>query len=217
MALLLKTEKIPRAAIQRLAVYLQSLERMLRDGAALVSSEMLAQACDVNASQIRKDLTYFGEFGVRGVGYNIHDLISSIKKSLSIDKPWNCALAGVGNLGRALLNYREFRQRQYNIIAAFDCDPLKIGQRVGGLEILHTRQLAEYIAEKKIQIGIISTPPESAQTVADHMAEAGIKGIMNYASAHIFTPDNIFVERVDFFNHLYALSFNISQSEEKTV
>ncbi len=213
MSFTLRTEKIPRATIQRLAVYLQSLERMLRDGSELISSEMLAQACDVNASQIRKDLTYFGEFGVRGVGYNIKALIQSIKQALGIDKPWNCVLVGVGNMGRALLNHREFGQRHYNIVGAFDCDPFKIGEEVNGMEVVCSRRMAEYIAGKSVQIGIITTPPERAQRAANYLVEAGIKGILNYASTHIFVPDDVFVENVDFFNHLYALSFNISQKD----
>lgn len=186
----------------------------MRDGEELISSETLAQTCNVNASQIRKDLTYFGEFGVRGVGYNIQRLILSIKKSLSVDQPWNCILVGVGNIGRALLNYREFRERQYHIVAAFDKDPAKVGQKIAGLEIYPCRRLLECVSGMNARIGIISTPPESAQSVADFLVKAGIKGIMNYASAHIFTPDNVFVERVDFFNHLYALSFNISRRED---
>lgn len=206
-----RTDKIPRATIQRLAMYLQTLERMVRDGTELISSESLAQACDVNASQIRKDLTYFGEFGVRGVGYNIPELISSIKQALGIDKPWNCVLVGMGNLGRALLNHREFGQRNYNIVGVFDCDPFKIGEEIGGLEVICTRRMAEEIAGKNVQIGIITTPPERAQRAANSLVEAGVRGILNYATAHIFVPNNVFVEYVDFFNHLYALSFNLSQ------
>ena len=206
-----KVEKIPRATIQRLAVYVQTLERMSRDGVELISSEVLAQACAVNASQIRKDLTYFGEFGVRGVGYNIEGLIASIRQALYIDRPWNCALVGVGNLGRALLNHREFKQRQYNIVAAFDCDPFKIGEEVSGMEVMCTRRMAEVLVGKNVQIGILTTPPERAQRAANYLVEAGVRGILNYASVHIFTPEDVFVENVDFFNHLYALSFNISQ------
>lgn len=209
----IRIDKIPRATIQRLAIYLQTLERMSRDGVDLISSEMLARACDVNASQIRKDLTYFGEFGVRGVGYNIPALSSSIKMALGVDKPWNCVLVGVGNLGRALLNHREFRQRNYNIVAAFDCDPFKIGEEINGMEVVCSRRMSEMTAGKNVKIAIITTPPERAQRAANHAIEAGIKGILNYASAHIFAPEGVYVETVDFFNYLYALSFNISQQK----
>lgn len=206
----LKTDKIPRATIQRLAIYLQTLETLARDGSELISSEQLAQACDVNASQVRKDLTYFGEFGVRGVGYNVEGLITSIRRSLRIDRPWNCVLIGVGNLGRALLNHRAFKERGYHLLGAFDSDPFKIGEELFGMEVLSNRMIGEFIDGKNVQIGIITTPAERAQKAANDLVEAGIKGILNYASAHIFVPEGVFVENVDFFNHLYALSFNIS-------
>lgn len=209
----IRTDKIPRATIQRLAVYLQTLERMLREGDELISSESLAQACDVNASQIRKDLTYFGEFGVRGVGYNIKSLIHSISHALGIDRPWNCILVGMGNLGRALLNHKEFRQRQYNIVGIFDCDPFKIGEEIAGMEVICSRRISEFIVGKNVELGIITTPLERTQRAANYLIDAGIKGILSYSSAHIFVPEGVFVEYVDFFNHLYALSFNISQSK----
>jgi redox-sensing transcriptional repressor len=213
MALLLRTDRIPRAAIQRLAVYLQVLERMARDRLDLVSSETLARSCGLNASQIRKDLTYFGEFGVRGVGYMIEPLIRYIRQALGADRPWDCLLVGVGNLGRALLNHRQFSRRRYNIVGAFDSEPRKIGVKINDIEVACVRRIVGFVAERKVDIGIITTPPEAAQNVADELIAAGIKGILNYASAHIFVPEGVFVEYVDFFNHLYALSFNISQTE----
>jgi len=205
-----KTDHIPRATIERLSVYLQVLENMQREGIEVISSGPLAEACDVNASQIRKDLTYFGEFGVRGVGYNVPALIQSISESLGIDREWNCVLIGVGNLGKALLGHREFAKRGFHIVGAFDCDPFKIGEEFSGLEVVCTRRLKERVADQDVRIGIITTPPERAQRAANHLAEAGIKGILNYAPARIFVPDDIHVEYVDFFHHLYSLSFNIS-------
>lgn len=205
-----KSEHIPRATIERLAVYLQVLENLQRDGTEVISSGPLAKACDVNASQIRKDLTYFGEFGVRGVGYNVQELIKSISKSLGIDREWNCVLIGVGNMGRALLGHREFKKRGFNIVGAFDCDPFKIGEEFAGKEVVCTRRLKERVADTDVRIGIITTPPERAQRAANHLVEAGIKGILNYAPARIFVPEDVFVEYVDFSHHLYSLAFNIS-------
>jgi redox-sensing transcriptional repressor len=208
-----KTDKLPRATIQRMAMYLRTLERMGRDGAKLVSSEILARACAVNSSQIRRDLTYFGEFGVRGVGYNIDVLIASVREALHIDRPWDCALVGVGNLGRALLNHREFRQRQYNIVAAFDSDSAKIGQKVSGLEIMDVARMGTVLAGQGVPLGIITTPPGFAQRAADCLVECGVMGVLNFAGAHVFASGDVFVENVDFFNHLYALSFYISQKD----
>lgn len=208
-----KNEHIPRATIQRLSVYLQVLENLLRDGIEVISSEPLAKACEVNASQIRKDLTYFGEFGVRGVGYNVQDLFNSIRQSLGIDKEWNCVLIGVGNLGRALLGHRDFSKRGFRIVGAFDCDPFKIGEEFEGLEVVCTRRLKERIQHLDVGIGIITTPPERAQRAANHLVEAGIKAILNFAPARVFVPDNVFVEYVDFFHHFYSLAFNISDRD----
>lgn len=208
-----KSEHIPRATIERLSVYLQVLENLQRDGVEVISSGPLAEACDVNASQIRKDLTYFGEFGVRGVGYNVRDLIASITQSLGIDREWNCVLIGVGNLGKALLGHREFAKRGFNIVGAFDCDPFKIGEEISGLEVVCTRRLKERIADRNVRIGIITTPPERAQRAATHLVDAGIKGILNYAPARITVPDGVIVEYVDLSHHLYSLTFNISAAK----
>jgi redox-sensing transcriptional repressor len=209
-----KTGHIPRATIQRLAVYLEVLEKLHDDGMTVISSEPLARACGVNASQIRKDLTYFGEFGVRGVGYNIMNLMTSIAQALGTDRPWNCVLVGVGKLGQALLNHRDFSQRSYHIIGAFDSDPEKIGDEIAGVTVQNEHCLKECSEALNARIGIITTPPAWAQQVAEQLVEAGIRGILNFVPARIFTPDHVFVEYVDFFHNLYALSFNITTSQK---
>ena len=205
-----KNEHIPRATIQRLATYLQVLEAMHKEGVQVISSEPLSRACDVNASQVRKDLAYFGEFGVRGVGSYVSYLLEAIKVCLHANREWRAALVGVGNLGRALLNHREFRRRGFTIVAAFDCDPFKIGETAYGLEVYCTKTLMERVPELNIEIGIITTPPERAQRAASQLVEAGIKGILNYSAARISVPDPVFVEYVDFFHQIYSLTFNIS-------
>ena len=205
-----KNEHIPRATIQRLATYLQVLEAMHKEGVQVISSEPLSRACDVNASQVRKDLAYFGEFGVRGVGYYVSYLLEAIKVCLHANREWRAALVGVGNLGRALLNHREFRRRGFTIVAAFDCDTFKIGETAYGLEVYCTKTLMERVPELNIEIGIITTPPERAQRAASQLVEAGIKGILNYSAARISVPDTVFVEYVDFFHQIYSLTFNIS-------
>ncbi len=205
-----KNEHIPRATIQRLSIYLQELENLHRDGIDVTSSEPLAKACNVNASQIRKDLTYFGEFGVRGVGYSVTGLIGSISQSLGIDKDWNCVLVGVGNLGKALLSHREFAERRFKIVAAFDADPFRIGEKIAGLEVNCISAIKDVVPARGARIGIIASPPERAQKAATRLVEAGIKGILNYAPARISVPDDVFVEYMDFFHHLYSLAFNLS-------
>ena len=210
-----KSQRIPRATIRRLAIYVQVLESMLRNGVDVISSGPLAEACDVNASQVRKDLAYFGEFGVRGVGYHVVSLIDAIKASLGVNREWRAALVGVGNLGRALLHFGEFKARGFHIVGAFDCDPFKIGEQVYGLEVSCTSTLKAAVLAQHIEMGIITTPPERAQRAADHLTDAGVKGILNFAPARISVPENIFVEYVDFFHYLYALSFNISSAEHR--
>ena len=206
-----KSKHIPRATIRRLATYIQVLESLAQEGVEVISSNPLAEACDVNGSQVRKDLAYFGEFGIRGVGYQVKPLIESIKESLGVDREWRIALVGVGNLGKALLNHTEFRQRCFNIVAIFDCDPFKIGEIVHGLEVHCTKDMRMMVDEMNIEVGMITTPPERAQRAAQHLVDAGITSILNFASSRIKTPEHVQVEYVDFFHQFYTLAFNASQ------
>lgn len=206
-----KSKYIPRATINRLATYAQVLDAFARDGVNVVSSGPLARASGVNASQVRKDLAYFGEFGVRGVGYRVKDLAQAISHSLGVDREWRLALVGAGNLGRAMLNHREFRQQGFNILAVFDIDPFKIGEVIHGMEVRGTDDLREAAAELNLEMGIITTPPERAQQAADELMEAGILSILNFAPTRIAAPPQARIEYVDFFHHLYALAFQTIQ------
>ncbi len=205
-----KSKHIPRATIQRLVTYVQVLESFARDNVEVISSNPLAEACGVNGSQVRKDLAYFGEFGIRGVGYHIKSLIASITSALGVDREWRMALIGVGNLGKAILNHSEFRTRGFNIVGIFDCDPFKIGEIIHGLEVHCTRDLKDMVSNLNIEIGIITTPPERAQRAAQHLMDAGITSILNFAPARIKVPERVDVEYVDFFHHLYSLAFHQS-------
>lgn len=205
----MKADHIPKATIQRMAVYMQVLEDLLKKKQEIISSDKLATQCEVKPSQIRKDLAYFGELGIRGLGYYVQDLLNSIRHFLGIDRRWNCALVGVGNLGRALLRHQQFAKRGFVIVAAFDCDPFKIGESVANHEIICTRRLKEKASEMKIDIGLITTPSERAQRAADHMLEAGIKGIINFAPARISVPFDVSLEYVDFSNHMVTLAFDL--------
>jgi len=212
-----KYDRIPRATISRLAIYVQELEGMERSGVKVISSEKLAVSCGVNPSQIRKDLAYFGEFGLRGVGYHVFELKEAIKQSLGLDRTWNVALVGVGNLGRALLRYGVLRKRGFIIVGAFDCDPFKIGEEIAGLEVICSSKLPEKTRELNVEIGIITTPPERAQRAVNYLLEAGIRGIVNFAPARIKVPDNVAVEYVDFIHHLFSVAFKISQNQAKGI
>lgn len=206
----LKSARIPSATIRRLPLYVQVLEDMQRNNTEVVSSGPLAEACGVNASQLRKDLAYFGEFGVRGVGYHVTSLIEAIKVSLGVNREWKAVLVGVGNLGRALLHYEEFKHRGFHIIGAYDCDPFKIGEQVYGLEVSCTSKLKDEVKQQKVELGIITTPPERAQRAAEYLVEAGVRGILNFVSARLHVPEYIVVEYVNFFHYLYSIAFKIS-------
>ncbi len=203
-----KSKHIPRATIQRLATYVQVLERFALDNVEIISSNPLADACGVNGSQVRKDLAYFGEFGIRGVGYQVQGLIGAITSALGVDHEWPMVLIGVGNMGRAILNHMEdSHKRGFTIKAIFDCDPFKQGEVIHGLEVQCTDELRDIVPKIGAEIGIITTPPERAQRAAQHLMDAGITSILNFAPERIKVPEHVHVEYVDFFHHLYALAF----------
>ncbi len=206
----LKRERIPQPTIQRMGVYIQVLEELLSQQQKVISSEKLAEKCEVNPSQIRKDLAYFGEFGVRGVGYYVENLLNAIKHFLKIDRNWNCILVGVGNLGRALLRHQQLARKGFIIRMAFDCDPFKIGEEIAGHEVICTRRLKEKSQEMPIDIALITTPPDRAQRAANYVVQAGIKGIINFSPSLIHVPKDVIVDYVDFSNHLISLAFRLS-------
>jgi redox-sensing transcriptional repressor len=209
----MKFAKIPMATINRLSIYLRNLDELMTNDVEVISSERLAKQCGVNPAQIRKDLAYFGEFGVRGVGYRVKDLYSQIKEILGLNRPWNMALFGVGNLGSALIRHANFLKHGYRFVAAFDLDPEKIGKRLpNGLVIEHVDRFEELVKERKVEMGIIAVPPASAQSVANQLILAGINGILNFSPVQIQVPDCCRVENVDFSIKLDNLAYHISST-----
>jgi len=211
----LKYNKVPEATIRRLSRYLRCLEEMDQSGEKVVSSSQLATRCMVNAAQVRKDLAYFGEFGIRGVGYYVKDLLNDIKQILGLNREWRMAVIGIGNLGSALLSYKDFLKQNYKIVAAFDIDPTKVIGRVSEklgkpVEILHINRIKEVAKERKIEIGLITTPPSEAQSVANLLVEAGIRGILNFAPAQITVPEGYVVKNVFFTTILDNLAYLLS-------
>jgi redox-sensing transcriptional repressor len=208
-----KETKIPAPTIERLALYSRPLEKLEDEGALVVSSEKLAALCGVNPAQIRKDLAYFGEFGVRGVGYDVKDLLQHIKKILSTDREWKLCILGVGNLGNALLENENFRKRGYHFVAAFDSDPAKAGTRLrGGLTILPLKDVKEVVSRLDIEIGVIATPPEEAQRAADILMQAGVKAVLNFSPIQIRSPECCTVENVDFSVNLENLAYHLAKT-----
>lgn len=213
----MKYTKIPEATIRRLSRYSRCLEEMEGMGEKVVSSAQLANKCLVNAAQVRKDLAYFGEFGIRGVGYYVKDLLQDIKRILGLNKEWRMAVIGIGNLGSALLSYKDFLKQNYTIVAAFDIDPPKVigrvSEKVGKpVEILHINRLKEVAKERRIEIGLITTPPSEAQNVANQLVEAEVKGILNFAPVQVTVPDGYMVKDVFFTTILDNLAYLLSNN-----
>ena len=207
----MKFAKIPMATIHRLSIYMRTLQEMLEQDQEVISSERLAKQCAVNPAQIRKDLAYFGEFGMRGVGYRVSDLVNEIKEILGLNRDWNLAMIGIGNLGSALIRHGNFIKHGYIFAGAFDVDSQKVGRKLpNGLVINHVDELGEIIKQRQITIGVITTPASAAQGVANQLILAGINGILNFAPIQIQVPDCCHVENVDFTIKLDSIAYHLS-------
>jgi len=194
-----KPGKIPKATITRLSIYYRQLELLEFDGYRVVSSEKLAWLCQVNPAQVRKDLGYFGEFGIRGVGYDVIDLQAQIKEILAINRNWNLGIVGIGKLGSALVQHHNFSARGFKCVAAFDNAPDKIGKRLpSGLKVRSIGELKEAVRDLDVEIGVITTPASAAQKVADFLLEAHVNAILNFAPTRISVPECCLVENIDF-------------------
>lgn len=205
----MKTLKIPEATIIRLSVYSRYLTEVDRKGIITTSSGDIAEGVGVSPAQVRKDLAYFGEFGTRGVGYNVKDLHRHILKILGLSVDWTVSLVGIGNLGLALSTYKGFRERGFIISSIFDSDPAKVGTVVNGVEVMPLNQLTEVVRQNKTQIGIIAVPSGSAQEIADLLVEAGVQAILNFAPVVLNVPPEIELRNVDLAVNLEVLTFNV--------
>lgn len=210
----MKFSKIPTATITRLSIYSRYLEAMAQEGVKIVASDKLAEKCGINPAQIRKDLAYFGEFGIRGVGYFVKELLFEIKRILGLNKTWKMALVGIGNLGSALLAHQNFIRQGYEFAAVFDVDPAKVGRRLpSGQVIFHLDELERVVKENNIEIGVIATPANKAQAVAQSLIEAGVKAILNFAPTQLQVIEGMAVENVDFTVKLDNLAYNLTMAE----
>ncbi len=204
----MRNRPIPEATVARLPIYLRALLDLAEGrGETNVSSEELASLAGVNAAKVRKDLSYLGSYGTRGVGYDIEYLLYQITRELGLTQDWPAAIVGVGNLGRALASYKGFSERGFRITALFDVDDNVIGSEVGGLDVKHLDELKDVVAAEGITIGIIATPPNSAQEVAERLVDAGIKSILNFAPAVVAVTPDVNVRKVDLSIELQILSF----------
>jgi len=202
--------KIPKPTVKRLAIYYRCLDNMLNEGKTYVSSKELAERLKIKPSQVRKDLSYFGEFGKRGVGYNVKNLAAELKKIIGIDRRWRVVVVGAGNIGRAITNYPGLYRNRFDVIAVFDNDPAKIGLSAGVAgPVKPVSELKEVVSSKKVEIGVIAVPAEAAQDVAEQLVDAGIKGIVNFAPVTINVPPEIVVEDVDITVSFKTLAYHL--------
>lgn len=202
---------ISKATIDRLPLYFRTLRLSQEEGMEIISSEELGQRLGVTPEQIRKDLASFGQFGKKGVGYYVRELISNIGEILGLHNHWNIAVIGVGHLGWALGNYRNFDSLGFNLVALFDTDPNKIGQCIKGVTVSHLDRLEEVMRENTIHIGIIAVPEVYAQDVADKLVAVGVRGIWNFAPRKIRVPDSVRIINEDLSVGLSSLSFYLSR------
>lgn len=202
-----RRRRIPEATVTRLPVYLRCLVEVADGSTGTISSERLAELAGVNAAKVRKDLSYLGSYGTRGVGYDIEYLLFQISRELGLTHDWPVAIVGVGNLGHALANYKGFQARGFRVVALVDADPAKVGERIGELAVRHLDDLPEIVAEEQVAIGVVATPAPVAQEVADRLVEAGVAAILNFAPAVITVPDGVSLRKVDLALELQILSF----------
>ena len=199
--------RIPEATVARLPVYLRSLLELTDTDTLTISSERLAEMAGVNAAKVRKDLSYLGSYGTRGVGYDVEYLLFQMSRELGCTQDWPVIIVGVGNLGHALANYRGFADRGFPIGALVDADPTKVGERVGALVIRGIEELPDIVAELGTSIGVVATPAAVAQEVADRLVAAGVSSILNFAPAVVNVPADVSLRKVDLAVELQILSF----------
>ena len=203
-----RPRSIPEASVARLAVYLRMLGELAEQGAQTVSSEELAIATGVNSAKLRKDLSYIGSYGIRGVGYEVSPLLHQLERALGLNHRQSVALVGIGNLGHALAGYAGFATRGFHIAALFDADPHRVGERVGSLIVRDIAEVEAVVDAERISIGVIATPAHAAQRVADRLVAAGVTSILNFAPCVLVVPDGVDVRKVDLAIELQILSFH---------
>jgi redox-sensing transcriptional repressor len=208
----LDKSKVPQATVPRLARYLRVLHRLEREGVPKVSSKEMAERLDANAAQIRKDFSYFGEFGVRGVGYEVKYLIGELSRCLGLDMEWKVVIVGAGKLGSALARYRGFQEEGFRMVGVFDSSRYVIGQDVDGFLVQSDKELEAFVRENQVDIAILTVPSEAAPLAAEKVVAGGVKGIVNFAPVRLAPVPGVFIRQVDLSTELMVVSFYLSQN-----
>ena len=206
--------KIADSTVRRLAIYLRFLEEFEHQGAATVSSEALAARAGTTSAQVRKDLSFFGSFGKRGLGYDVHALAAQLRTILGLNRRYRVILVGAGRLAGALVQYAEFGARGFDIVAAVDRDPAKIGTRWGELKIADVTELESIVRREQVEIAILVTPADPAQALVDRLVSAGVSAILNFAPVQLHVPPGMDVKNVNLAVELETLSYAIQHRGE---
>ncbi len=200
-------ESVPDIIIGRLPIYLRALRYMQEQGQKTTSSQELGEAVGISAAQIRKDISQFGEFGKQGTGYSITFLVEKLRAILKVDRVWDVAVVGAGDMGHALARYQGFMDRGFRITMVFDNDPRKVGQQIGNFTIQDTAQMVERICAAGIKVAMLTVPASAAQAVADKLIQAGVKAILNYAPINLSIPPDVRAQYIDPARHLQRMTY----------
>ncbi|MFF3783717.1 redox-sensing transcriptional repressor Rex [Streptomyces sp. NPDC001933] len=203
-----RSRGIPEATVARLPLYLRALTALSERSVPTVSSEELAAAAGVNSAKLRKDFSYLGSYGTRGVGYDVEYLVYQISRELGLTQDWPVVIVGIGNLGAALANYGGFASRGFRVAALIDADPAMAGTPVAGIPVQHADELEQIVGDNGVSIGVISTPAGAAQQVCDRLVAAGVTSILNFAPTVLSVPDGVDVRKVDLSIELQILAFH---------
>ena len=200
--------RIPDATVSRLPVYLRILGEQADEGVESISSDRLAELAGVNAAKVRKDLSYLGSYGTRGVGYEVAYLVYQIRRELGLTHDWPVVIVGAGNLGQALAGYGGFGERGFPVAGIVDVDPAKVGSVLGGVRVRHIDELSQIVQSRRVNIGVIATPSAGAQDAAERLVRAGVTSILNFAPVVLSVPRSIEVRKVDLAVELQILSYH---------
>jgi redox-sensing transcriptional repressor len=205
-------KKVSESTVGRLSLYLRLLEDLEQQGVETLSSEELAQQADTSAAQVRKDFSFFGTFGKRGLGYSVGELIITLRSILGLERRWRVAVVGAGRIGAALLGYEDFRRQGFFIDAVFDSDVAKIGQRWNGLVVQADADMESALHQQAIDIAIIAVPADAAQMVVDRVVRSGVRGILNFAPVKLRVPQNVALKNVNMAVELEGLSYALANN-----
>jgi redox-sensing transcriptional repressor len=208
--------RIAESTVRRLSLYLRFLREAQAAGEPTISSDELAQRGGTTSAQVRKDLSFFGSFGKRGLGYSVPELLRALEEILGLNRSWHVALVGAGKIGSALISYRNFQRRGFEIRAVFDADPAKIGRAWGRRTILSDDDLETVLKDEKIEMAVVAVPAAAAQAVVDRIVRAGVRAILNFAPVRLRVPDDVALRNVDMVMEMEGLAFALNSKEGRS-